>query len=448
MTTNSVLKKILGVKDTVIDNCTYSEDDRGVGTITTRVHLVKRASCRCPYCNRKIPKYDRSNKVRTWRALDCGGIIMKIEAESSRGTCPVHGVVTMAVPWAYPNSLFTKDFDMTVAWMAKVLSKTAVSQYMRISWATVGRCLSRAMDDLEPDRKKRLNGLRKIGIDETSYSKGHRYITVVVNHETNTVVWVHKDHGKTVIDEFFKELSEEQRASLEVVSGDGARWITDAVNEWCPQVDRCTDPFHVVEWATEALDSIRKESWQRARAILKEAEKEAGKRHRGRPSSDDKAVEKLRKAREDVKQIKNSKFALGKSPEHLTDNQRAKLESIQINDPILSRAYRLKEKLRIILKMKDPEAAREELKHWTMWADRSRIKTFRELSKKIKRHMEYILYFIRTGISNARVEANNNKISLLVHRSYGFKNYQNMVDLIMLVCSNIKIKLPNRPACI
>lgn len=89
--------------------------------------------------------------------------------------------------------------------------------------------------------------------------------------------------------------------------------------------------------------------------------------------------------------------------------------------------------------------AEKEMNHWISWARRSRIDSFKELALKIKRHMEYILNFISTGISNARVEANNNKISLLVHRSFGFKNFKNMVDLIMLVCSNLKVPLPNRP---
>lgn len=83
--------------------------------------------------------------------------------------------------------------------------------------------------------------------------------------------------------------------------------------------------------------------------------------------------------------------------------------------------------------------------HWIFWAKRSRIDSFKILADKIKRHKDYILNFIKTGISNARVEANNNKISLLVHRSYGFRNFNNMVDLIMLICSNIVIPLPNRP---
>ena len=78
-------------------------------------------------------------------------------------------------------------------------------------------------------------------------------------------------------------------------------------------------------------------------------------------------------------------------------------------------------------------------------ASHSRIPEMIELGRKIRRHKQYILNFISTGISNARVEANNNKISLLIHRSFGFKNFRNMVSLIMLVCSDLTIQLPNRP---
>ena len=82
---------------------------------------------------------------------------------------------------------------------AKYLSRSAISKYMRIDWRTVGRCIARVHEDLEPDVNVRLDGAVKIGIDETSYRKGHSYITVVVNHETNTVIWAAKDHGKSVL---------------------------------------------------------------------------------------------------------------------------------------------------------------------------------------------------------------------------------------------------------
>lgn len=146
-----------------------------------------------------------------------------------RVRCPEHGVVTAAVPWAYPGSGFTRDFDLTVAWMAERLPRSAVAEYMRVDWQTVGSCVSRALADLEPDRKRRLDGLVRIGIDETSYRKGHKYITVVTGHDTNTVVWVADGHGKSVLERFYKELTPEQRAGIRVADGDGARWITDCV---------------------------------------------------------------------------------------------------------------------------------------------------------------------------------------------------------------------------
>ncbi len=38
----------------------------------------------------------------------------------------------------------------------------------------------------------------------------------------------------------------------------------------------------------------------------------------------------------------------------------------------------------------------------------------------------------------------NNKIKLFIRKAYGFRNIQNMIDLIMLGCSNLHIPLPNR----
>lgn len=84
--------------------------------------------------------------------------------------------------------------------------------------------MTRAQKHLDPDAdKRRLDGLIRIGVDETSYRKGHKYMTVVINHDTGEVVWLHENHGKTVFEKFFQALTDEQRASIQYVSGDGAR---------------------------------------------------------------------------------------------------------------------------------------------------------------------------------------------------------------------------------
>ena len=330
MTINTLVKNLIGVNKVKVNNASFKTDDKGVKKIIVEVEPHKNIQGRCPYCNdgKKLPKYDSCAHLKSWRGLDCGGVLVEIQSTTRRVSCPVHGVVTAAVPWAFPDSRFTKDFDLSIAWLSRTLNKSAISEYMRISWATVGRCISRAMDYLEPDRFSRFDGLKRIGIDETSYSKGHKYITTVVNHDTNTVVWVSDKHGKSVLESFFKQLSEEQRANIEVVSGDGARWITECVKEYCPQSLRCTDPFHIIEWANEAVDSIRKDAWREANAELRELKKKYP-RGKGRPSSEDETAQVLAEAKEKAKDIKNSRYALGKAPENLTDTQQVKLAQIK-----------------------------------------------------------------------------------------------------------------------
>jgi transposase len=100
--------------------------------------------------------------------------------------------------------------------------------------------------------------LEAIGIDETSYKKGHKYMTVVVDHETGHLIWAHKGHGKEVLVKFFDAMTEEQRAAIKYVTADGAGWIAECVKLYCPNAERCIDSFHVVMWATNTLDDVRK----------------------------------------------------------------------------------------------------------------------------------------------------------------------------------------------
>ena len=115
---------------------------------------------------------------------------------------------------------------------------------MRIEWHTVGNLCERVYKELEKAAPERFNGLVNIGIDETSYKKGHKYMTVVIDHDTASVVWCGIGYGKEVLSSFFEQLTPEQRASIQCVSADGARWIASCIDEYCPNAERCVDPFH------------------------------------------------------------------------------------------------------------------------------------------------------------------------------------------------------------
>ena len=441
---NTLCKKLLNVKTAVVESADFYSDQDGVNHI--RIHARPNIwhENDCPICHKRCKCYDTRNpQPRSWRALDWGATLVEVVYDTHRIDCPEHGVLVADVPWAYPSSGFTKDFDLTVGWLAVYLPRSVVSEYMRIDWETVGRCVHRTLNDIEPERSRRLDNLVNIGIDETSYKKGHKYITVIVNHDTNAVVWAAQGHGKTVLESFYKQLSKEQLSSIKVVTGDGARWITDCVREFTPDCERCVDQFHVVQWAMEALDEVRREVWNEAYADVKQLKKEHP-RGKGRPKEDDPSTAIIRAAKEKAEEIKNSAYALGKAPEHLTEKQQLRVQMIAENNNRLYRAYRMKEMLRLLLKIKDVDEAEATLKRWLWWASHSRIPAFKELYEKIKRHKQHILNAIRLGMSNARIEATNNKIKLIIRKAYGFRNIQNMLDMVYLVCSDLRVPLPNR----
>jgi transposase len=106
----------------------------------------------------------------------------------------------------------------------------------------------------------------------------------------NTVVWAAKGHGKTVLEPYFKQLDLKQRSKIRLVSGDGARWIKDTVEEYCPNAEFCIDPFHVVSWYTKVLDEVRREEWNKARAELAKEKR----REKNPDAADQRAVENKR----------------------------------------------------------------------------------------------------------------------------------------------------------
>lgn len=429
MSLKKILKFVLNVKNIKIISV---ESNSANQSIYIHVDITKGKKYRCPICGKRCSIYDTTTRDRKWRSLDFGSCSVFIVADVHRVVCKHHGVHTEMVPWAFHHSNFTKEFEQQAAYLALHMNKSEVAKIMRINWKTVGPIISRVKNRLEPDSKVRYEGVTRIGIDETSYRKGHKYITVVVDHDTNQVIWVGEGTGIDVLDSFFERLTEEQRKNITLVSADGARWIRSCIEYWLPNAQRCIDGYHVVTWAIEAMDQLRKQAWRYAQA----KDKEQPKRKRGRPKKGEEAVKQ-------APGIKNSKYALGKNPENLTEKQQSCLDEIKTVYPILFKGYQLKEGLRKVFQSTF-ETVEFELKKWLSWACRCRISEFVELSRKIRRHYDAIIATVKNKLSNARIESMNNKIKVLIRKSYGFRNTQNMIDMIMLICSNLTnvIKMP------
>lgn len=427
----SLWRCLLGVEKTVVERVEFDEDAQ---SLVVDVRPTQRQRGRCGICGRRCPGYDAGPGRRRWRALDLGTIRAELEAEAPRVACRTHGVVVASVPWARHDAGHTYAFDDQVAWLATQASKSAVTELMRIAWRTVGSIITRVWADIDAQHD-RFAGLRRLGIDEISYKKGHKYLMVVVDHDTRRLVWAAPGRTGATVNEFFDLLGEDRCAQITHVSADGADFIDTILAQRCPNAIRVADPFHVVKWATDALDEVRRGTWNDARAL---ARKEP-KRGRGRPRADAPS----RPGSELAKGLKGARYSLWKNPENLTENQHVKLAWIAATDPKLYRAYLLKEGLRVVFQLPH-DAAGEALDRWISWARRCRIPAFVKLQKSIVKHRSRILAAIEHNLSNGLIESTNTKIRLLTRMAFGFKSAEALIALALLTLGGHRPVLPGR----
>lgn len=422
----SLWRALLGVEKTVVEAVEYDESG---DVVVAHVRPTRGSVGRCGVCGERAGWYDHGRGRRRWRALDLGTVEVFLEADAPRVNCPAHGPTVRQVPWARHGVGHTRSFDQQVAWLATKSSKTAVTELMRIGWRTVGSIITRVWADtteaLDPFAE-----LRRIGVDEISYKRNHLYLTVVVDHDTGRLVWASPGRDRATVHRFFDalETSGPGRAALIThVSADGAGWIADVVAQRAPQAVRCADPFHVVKWATTALDEVRRQAWNDAR-------RGGHTRGNGRGRRD---------ATGPARAIARSRYALWKNPENLTTHQQAKLDWIARTDPRLYRAYLLKEGLRLVFQLSTDEAG-DALDAWIAWARRCRIEPFVALQRTVVRHRKSILAAIEHGLSNGLIESVNTKIRLLTRVAFGFQSPQALIALAMLNLGGHRPALPGR----
>ncbi len=123
---------------------------------------------------------------------------------------------------------------------------------------------------------QRLAGLRRIGIDEFSYRKRHRYLTVVVDHDRRRVVWTGEGKSSETLAPFFELLGEERCKEIETVTIDLSAAFIKAVRDSLPHAETVFDRFHVQRLASDALDEVRRSIVLRYPHIVEESQKRVG----------------------------------------------------------------------------------------------------------------------------------------------------------------------------
>lgn len=440
MRVNTAFNRLLDLQGAWVKKVSF-EPGRLVVMVALRTRRLQ-----CPKCSYSTPNRESiQHHDSVWRHLDLGAWRLEIHARLRRLRCPEHGVLVEGVPFARYGARFTRDFEDLVAWLATKTDKTAICRLLRIDWQTVGRIIERVGDELLDGQ--RLDDLFEISIDEVAWRKGHRYLTLVGDHRRGAVVWGTEGKGAAAADEFFAELDPEQdeqesqtgpdaeappskaqegadeqqigqrAAKLTAVSMDMTGGYAKSVREHAPQATIVIDNYHVAQLANKALDEVRRDHWNEMR--------QAGEQGA-------------------AKAFKDARWSLLKNPGDLTDRQLDTLAALQAAGGKVPRAWAMKEMVRAIfapgLSVQDVAQLIDRL---LSRLSRSRLEPFIRLGRTIRKHREGILAARRLGLSNARAEALNNKVKLIVRRAYGFHSARAALALVHLTCGPVTLTLPH-----
>ena len=400
----TLARKLIGVTRLRVDGVAFAEHGI-VFAVRPRWQVP-----RCGGCGRRAALYDR-RPCRLWRHLSFGSIRTWLSYAPRRTSCKRCGVRVERLPWAIGRTGFTEPFEELVAYHAQITDKTTVTNLMGIAWTTVGRIVERVVErKLASDR---LDELEVIGIDEFSYRKRHRYVTVVVDHEQARIVWAARGRSAQTLGQFFELLGETRRNRILAATIDMAGGYIKAIREWLPDAVIIFDRFHVQRLVSDAVDEVRREEVRRL----------AGNEGKART-------------------IKGSRFALLKSTWNLTRRDRQKLSEVQKSNKRLYRAYLLKETLAQALDYVQAGRAEKALNEWLAWAARSRLEPFKRVARTIRKHKDGILEYVRSQFTNAVVEGFNNRIRMVARRAFGYHSAGALIAMMFLCCGGITLDPP------
>lgn len=380
--------------------------DHAEGAVVVTIRRRAHAQPRCSRCRQVLTGKITTSK-RRWRHLDAIGRRCFLQYSIREGYCQRHGRRVEEVPWAAPAARHTHAFDRQVASMVQVANRSAVARAFGISWRTTGRIVKRVVDKELP--KDLLRGLTAIAVDETSYKRGHRYLTIVYCIQSARVVWVGEGKSAKVLGRFFKDLGRKQSAKLEVVAMDMSAAYLKAVKKWAPKADIIYDRFHVVQLLLEAVDEVRREIC------------------RGLDGNQRKA-------------LKGTRFSLLRNPRHRTPRDALTIDTVVRRNAKLMRAYQLRVDFEQLWECGCEQEAEAFIWRWTRAALKSRRAPLRKFAKTLRKKMHGVLGFFRWhGQTSGPIEGVNNKIKLIIHKAYGFRSVPALMAMIHLCCSGIQL---------
>ena len=362
---------------------------------------------RCGVCRQRCLEVHDIRPEREWRDLSMRKLPLKLRYRPRRVECPRCGVRVEDFPWAEPWARVTTALSHAVAVLARELSWKGTAREYGLNWKSVATMVKRAVQYGLEHRKR--PPVHAIGIDEVSRRKGQVYLTVVYDLERRVLLWVGEDRTEEAVRPFFtQEMGKRRCQTLQLVCMDMWAAYAKLVRDYAVNAQILFDRFHIVKHLNEAVDAARRDLWRQLTT-------------------------------QERVSFKGTRWLLLKNPWNLSSGQKERLSTlVRWNSPLV-RAWYLKESFQLFWTYRQPWRAQQHLLKWMNSAMRSRLEPFQRFVGLLRSHLDGVLAWTKTRLSNGAVEGMNNKINSISHRSFGFRTAENFIAAIYHCCARLPL---------
>lgn len=359
----------------------------------------------CPKCSgANCSIHDTVEKV--WRHLNFFEYKTYLHCRVPRVKCGDCGVHQIEVPWARKQSGFTLLMDAIILTLAQSMPVLKVAGMLGEHDTKIWRVIiyyikkSRAKEDF--------SNISVIGIDETSFKKGHKYVTIVADIENSKVIYVCEGKDSSTLTKFNEDLTNHggKPTMIQSVSCDMSPAFINGISSEFPDAKITFDKFHVMKMMNEAVDEVRKQE------------------------------------QSTIKELKNSKYLWLKNERNLSKEQSQRFLSLKNQNLKTVRAYNIKLSLQEFWNLQNRKEATKYLKRWYFWATHSRLIPIKEAANSVKNHWGGMLNYFDSKITNGILEGINSIVQLQKRNARGFKNVFYFMNMIYLKLGKLKFELP------
>ena len=370
-----------------------------------RLRLVPRTPrFRCPRCRVTVAA-GKASRWRSLRDLDVGRRHIELRVRVYRIQCRKCGEPEVAVTLARQYARCTRRLEKHLFRLTGDSTVKAVAKRMSLDWETVKDAEVRYIRGLL--RKRNLDGMRRIGIDEVSYQKGHKYLTLVTDLDGHRVVYATHGNDGQAVGRFLTWLGPKHAGRIKVAVTDRHDPYLKVLRKRLPKAAIVFDRFHVSKIVHDALDEIRRR--------LQRQLPPAGRRI-----------------------IKGQRYVLLRAHETLSAKQRVSLQELLDTNTDLTKGWVLKEAFRDVFKATNPRQGRKRLATWEAQVRESGVPELLKVLKTIERRRAGIENYFQHRVANGMAEGFNNVVGTIKKQAYGFHDREYLKLKILRICGKIE----------